>query len=377
MDDAGGAGGSGGPARVLLLSAPVGEGHVAAARALAARMRVLWPDAEVLEVESTGRGSRDALLRVSYRLTLRFVPRLYGIGYDLLVRFPKAAEVFKAMSAGGIGRSLEPVIAAASPDLVISTYPMISGGLAWLRRRGRLPGRAVAVVTDVAVHPFWVWPDLDETWTLLPASREQARAVAPLAEVRVVPAAVDRRFRPGDPSAARAATGLRTDAFVVLVTGGSLGFGGLERVVDAVLAGGEDVQAVVLCARNERLRARLLARGLPSDRLVARGWTDRVAEEITAADLVVTTAGGVIATEALAVGRAVLFAAPIPGHGRAGAAMTAAAGLAVVCRTPAEVTAAVRRLREDPGARAALAARAAEFGRADLDDELAALALRV
>lgn len=364
---------------MLLLSAPVGEGHVAAARALAARMRVLWPGAEVVEVETTGRGAwwRDALLRVSYRLTLRFVPRLYGLGYDLLVRYPRAAEVFKAMSAGSIGRSLEPLLMAASPDLVVSTYPMISGGLAWLRRRGRLPGRAVAVVTDVAVHPFWVWPDLDETWTLLPASREQAMAVAPRADVRVVPAAVDRRFRPGDPLAARVAAGLRADAFVVLVTGGSLGFGGLERVVDAVLAGGEDVQVVVLCAHNERLRARLRARGLPPDRLVARGWTDRVAEEITAADLVVTTAGGVIATEALAVGRAVLFAAPIPGHGRAGAAMTAAAGLAVVCSTPAEVTAAVRRLREDPGERAALAGRAAEFGRADLDEELTALALRV
>jgi UDP-N-acetylglucosamine:LPS N-acetylglucosamine transferase len=379
VGDAGGANRAAGPTRVLLLSAPVGEGHVAAARALAARMRVLWPEAEVREVEGTGRGGwwRDPLLRASYGATLRFAPRLYGLGYDLLVRYPKVAEVFKNLSASSIGRALDPLLAVDPPDLVVSTYPMISGGLAWLRRRGRLPGRAVAVVTDVAVHPFWVWPDLDETWTLLPASQAQARAVAPRADVRVVPAAVDRRFRPGDPVAARIATGVRPDAFVVLVTGGSLGFGGLETVVDAVLAGGQGVQAVVLCGRNERLRARLLTRGLPVDRLVALGWTDRVAEAITAADVVVTTAGGMIATEALAVGRPVLFAAPIPGHGRAGAAMAAAAGLAVVCPTSAEVTAVVRRLQGDPGERAALAGRAAEFGRADLDAELTALALRV
>ena len=171
---------------------------MAAARALAARMRELWPAAEVLELEGTGRGGwwRDVLLRVSYDLTLRFVPQLYGLGYDLLVRFPKVAELFKAMSAGGIGRSLEPALTAAAPDLVVSTYPMISGGLAWLRRRGRLPGRAVAVVTDVAVHPFWVWPELDETWTLLPASREQAKAVAPGAGRPVGP----RGGRPALPS---------------------------------------------------------------------------------------------------------------------------------------------------------------------------------
>lgn len=359
-----------------MLSAPVGEGHVAAARALAARMRALWPDAAVREVEGTGR-RRDRVLRGAYAVTMRLAPRLYGLGYDLLVRHPRAAELFKDLSARLLGRALAPVLAAECPDLVVSTYPMTSGGLAWLRRRGLLAARAVAVVTDVAVHPFWVWPDLDETWTLLPASRAQARALAPVADVRVAPAAVDPRFRPGDRAAARTATGLRADAFVVVVTGGSLGFGGLEPLVDAVLAAGEAVQAVVLCGRNERLRVRLRARGLPPDRLVAHGWTDRVAEQVTAADLVLTTAGGMIATEALASGRPVLFATPVPGHGRAGAEMTAAAGLAVVCPRPQDVSAAVRRFREHPAELEALARRAAEFGRGDLDAALRALASRI
>ena len=364
-----------GPRRVLLLSAPVGEGHVAAARALAVRMRSLWPTARVREVEGTGRGSarRDRLLRTAYAVTMRRAPRLYGLGYDLLVRFPRAAELFKAVTAARLGRALAPLVAAEAPDLVVSTYPMISGGLAWLRRRGRLPGRAVAVVTDVAVHPFWVWPDLDETWTLLPASRDQALTLAPGATVTVAPPVVAPGFRPGDRVAARAAAGLPDDAFVVLVTGGSLGFGRLEPLVDAVLAAG--AQAVVLCGRNARLRARLAARGQP--RLVALGWTDRVPELVAAADLVLTTAGGMFATEALAGGRPVLFAAPVPGHGRAGAEMTTAAGLALVCPRPADVTRTVRRLAGAPAELAALARSAAEFGARDLDAELVALAGRI
>jgi UDP-N-acetylglucosamine:LPS N-acetylglucosamine transferase len=368
-----------GPSRVLVLSAPVGEGHVAAARALAARMRALWPTARVREVERAGRGGafRDRLLRGSYALTMRRAPRLYGLGYDLLVRFPRSAALFKALTAAWLGRTLAPVVEAERPDLVVSTYPMISGGLAWLRRHGRLPGRAVVVVTDVAVHPFWVWRDLDETWTLLPASRDQARAVAPGANVTVAPPVVAPAFRPGDRHAARAAAGLPAEAFVVLLTGGSLGFGGLPRLVDAVLAAGPEVAAVVLCGHNARLRSRLAARGLPRDRLTAVGWTDRVPELVTAADLVLTTAGGMIATEALAVGRPVLFAAPVPGHGRAGAAMTAAAGLGLVCPRPADVTAALRRLHSDPDDLAALARRAGAFGERDLDAELVALAGRL
>jgi UDP-N-acetylglucosamine:LPS N-acetylglucosamine transferase len=358
-----------------VLSAPVGEGHVAAARVLAARMRVLWPGAQVREVEGTGRGGprRDRLLRGAYALTMRRAPRLYGLGYDLLVAHPRVAEFCKAVAAARLGRALAPLV-ADGPDLVISTYPMTSGGLAWLRRRGWLPGHSVAVVTDVAVHPFWVWPDVDETWTLLPASRDQALAIAPTADVRVAPPVVDRRFRPGDRTTARAATGLRPDAFVVLVTGGSLGFGGLEPVVDAVLAAG--AQAVVLAGRNDRLRRRLLARGLPCGRLVVHGWTDRVPEHVSAADVVLTTAGGMIATEALAAGRPVLFATPIPGHGRAGAQLSAAAGLGLVCDTTADVTATLRRLVRQPGDLARLTAAAVEFGRADLDGALQELASR-
>jgi UDP-N-acetylglucosamine:LPS N-acetylglucosamine transferase len=363
---------------VLLLSASVGEGHVAAARALAARMRRLWPDVQVREVEDTGRGHawRDRLLRGSYAVTMRAAPALYGVGYDMLVRHPRFAELCKRVTAARFGRALAPLVAAERPDLVVSTYPMSSAGLAWLRRHGRLPARTVALVTDVAVHPYWVWPDLDETWTLLPSSRDQVRAIAPHADVRVVAPPVDPRFRPGDRQVARVGLGLRPDALVVLVTGGSLGFGGLDRLVAAVLAAGDGVQVVALCGRNARLRSRLLTRRVTASRLVVCGWTDRVAEHITAADIVLTTAGGMIATEALAVGRPVLFAAPVPGHGRAGAEMTAAAGLALVCDTPRDVTAAVRRFRQDPRELARLRRRAAEFGVRDLDADLLALGER-
>ncbi|GAA1833144.1 glycosyltransferase [Pseudonocardia ailaonensis] len=364
------------PRRVLVLSAPVGEGHVAAARALAARMRELWPEAEVHEVESTSGPVRDRVLTRSYATTMRYAPGLYGLGYDLLVHHPRFAELCKRIAAAQVGRSLAPLLREEHPDLVVSTYPMISGGLAWLRRHEQLGAHTVAVVTDVAVHPFWVWADVDETWTLLPASREQATHLVPAAEVRVAPAAVDKRFHPGDRVATRRELGLREDAFVVLVTGGSLAFGGMEGVVDAVLAGAEgpgpEVHAVVLCGRNERLRQRLGARGID-----ARGWTDQVPELITAADLVLTTAGGMIASESLAVGTPVLFARPVPGHGRAGARMTEEAGLAVVCPRREDVTAAVRRLRTDPAERAELTRRAREYSARSLDAELEELAGRI
>lgn len=358
-----------------MLSAPVGEGHVAAARALAARMRARWPQARVREVESTGGARRDRLLATAYAVVMRRAPALYGIGYDMLVAHPWFARLCKCVAGWRLARTLEPLLRSERPELVVSTYPMITGGLARLRRRGALDAYGVAVVTDVAVHPFWVWAGIDETWTLLEASRRQAAAIEPGADVRVAPAVVGPRVHRRDRAEVRRATGVDPDAFLVLVSGGSLAFGGLETLAEAVLDAGDGVVAVVLCGRDERLRARLAARADP--RLRALGWTDRVPELLAAADLTLTTAGGMIATESLSAGTPVLFAAPVAGHGRAGARMTAEAGLALVCAEQGAVTAAVRRLRDDPAARAALAGPAAEFAARDLDAELDALAGRL
>lgn len=368
------------PVRVLVLSARVGGGHVAAARALAARMRAVWPAAVVHEVERTGRGGRrrDRVLEGAYALVMRRAPGLYGLAYDALVRFPRATAWTRGLVAAVLGRALAPVIGQHRPHLVVSTYPMTSAGLARLRRRGVLPGHAVAVVTDLAVHPFWVWPELDETWTLLPAAAEQARAFAPDAAVRVAAAPVAPEFAPADRDAARRRLGLRPDALVVLATGGALGIGALGTLVDAALAAGPGVQVVAVCGHNAALAAALRARGLPPGRLAVRGFTDRMAQEMAAADLVLTTAGGVIALEALAAGRPVLFAAPVPGHGRASATTMAQAGLALHCPRPVDVTAQLRRLLARPPELAALAARAlAHAGTRDLDDDLAQLARAV
>ncbi len=351
---------------MLVLSAPVGEGHVAGARALAARMRTVWPDAEVAEVETVAGGPRRTrLLALAYRVVMRRAPGLYGLAYDVLGRLPRVAALFRRLGAPATARALRPVLRRHRPDLAVCTYPVTTGGLARLRRRGETTARTVAVVTDPAVHPFWIWPDVDETWVMLDEAAAAALVLG-ATDVRVVPPAVDPRFAP---SAAPGGEGL-----TVLVTGGSLGFGALERAVDAVLGAGEGVRAVVLCGRNDALRARLTARRDP--RLRALGWTDAVPAEMAAADVVLTTGGGMIANEALAVGRPVLFATPVPGHGRAGAAALARAGLAVVCPRPADVTAAVVDLRDDPQRRASLTTAARAFSGRDLDGALAGLAAR-
>ena len=120
----------------------------------------------------------------------------------------------------------------------------------------------------------------------------------------------------------RAVFHLPTRLRIALVVAGSWGVGDVERTVTDIVATGL-ATPVVVCGRNEALRARLVAAGHPH----VLGWVDDMPELIRASDLVVQNAGGLTAAEALASGVPVVTYRCLPGHGRTNAAALDAEGL--------------------------------------------------
>src|ERR1700684_2270631 len=75
-----------GPRRVLILSADVGEGHAAAARALAAQLAEAEQPTEVTVIDGLAAMGRvlKPVVEDGYRVQLRFIPWTYTIVYGLL-----------------------------------------------------------------------------------------------------------------------------------------------------------------------------------------------------------------------------------------------------------------------------------------------------
>ena len=119
----------------------------------------------------------------------------------------------------------------------------------------------------------------------------------------------------------------------MLVVGGSCGIGDLERTAREVAATGLAVP-VVLCGRNDRLRARVAASG----HAVALGWVDDVPGLLGAVDAVVQNAGGFTSLETLAAGVPVLSYRCIAGHGETNARTLDAAGLVPWARSRPELS---------------------------------------
>ena len=367
------------PRRLLVVSATIGEGHNATAAAVEERAGELWPGCEIRRVDTLdvmGRVTGPAF-RWIYRVNVDRTPWLYDFFYRELWRRPWFAAASCRFTGVWAGWALRSVVAEFQPDLVVSTYPLGTGGLDWLRRRGGLDVPVAAIISDFAPHPFWVYSEVDLHYVASEPSLRAMFRARPDARGAVGAPPVVSAFHPADRAAmvaARAALDLPTDGPLVLISCGSLGFGSVDRAVDATLAADPSIHVVVACGRNDALRTRLAARGEPAGRLVALGWTNRMPELTAAADVVVTNAGGATALEALATGRAVLLFEPIAGHGKANAALMEQAGLGQVCPGPEQLTATLRELVRSPELLETARRRAAEHtGGLDFAAEVAAL----
>ena len=170
----------------------------------------------------------------------------------------------------------------------------------------------------------------------------------------------------------REAFGLRPDLPTLLVFGGSQGARTLNQAALGAFAKPDlDIQLVHVCgSRNhDEVEAALAASGAPQDRYRLLAYTDRLAEAMAAADLVVGRSGGSVA-EIAALGRpAILVPYPYASadHQRKNALWMANGGAAVIV-DDAQLTA--ERLRGlvddvlgDEPRRAAMAAASAALGR--------------
>ncbi|GAA2006380.1 MGDG synthase family glycosyltransferase [Catenulispora subtropica] len=324
--------------RVVIFSASVGAGHDSAAAALADRLtaRGFAVDRhDFLTLMPAGRTVCE-----SYKRIITHAPRLYQCIYSRTERAARPGLVQRRLLKG----AEQAVLAAIPADAVaaVATYPLAAQVLARLRASGRLRIPVVVTFTDFSVHPLWVAEGVD--LYVAPHAVTAGQAVeCEAARVAVARPLVSQRFARRtryEQAAARAKFGLDgADKPLALLLGGSWGVGDIAETASDLAASGV-VTPVVVCGRNEALRQRLRAAGLP----YVFGWVGDMATLMAACDVMVQNAGASSTLEAFATGLPVATYRSLVGHGRTNAAMLDEAGLAVWIRSAEELPGALLEL---------------------------------
>jgi processive 1,2-diacylglycerol beta-glucosyltransferase len=315
--------------RVLILHSDIGEGHLAAARALQLQIQLEEPLADVV-LEDGYQVLGPFLrwfMRDFYHWQLTHFPRLYWFAYGLFSRVPLLRLIGALLMWGSGAKAALRLVRRYSPDLVVSTDARLNAILGGLRRSGRLKVPLVATLTDLAGLEFWAHKGVDLHLVMHHSCRHVVERIAGKGSVALVRPLVAPSFHTPLPRRrAREVLGLPTHGRMVLVSGGGWGVGDFEGAIRAAL---ELPGATVVCVsgRNESARLRLEAVYSEEPRLFILGYTSRMNELLAACDAVVHSTGGLTFLEAVVRKRPVIAYRPPFGHPTAIASVLAKHGL--------------------------------------------------
>src|ERR1700677_393912 len=307
------------PRRVLILSADVGEGHAAAARALADHIDNSHEQAEVTIIDglaAMGRVLRP-VVEDGYRVQLRLMPWTYTLVYWLLEHVAPIRWFARRLLWLLGSRPLARCIAEHDPDVIVSTYPAVTVVLARLRRTKVVDCPTVATITDLTGLFFWAQPGIDMHLVMYGESLPSVERIAGQGSVRLVRPLISADFLgPRCPLQARRALGLPEQGRMVVVSGGGWGVGDIEGAVRELSKLTEVSSIVCLAGRDEELRDKLSGDFAREPRVHVYGFTDKMPQLLAAADVLVHSTGGVTCLEAKAAGTPVVsYGLPV-GHAR-------------------------------------------------------------
>lgn len=347
---------------VLIVSASTGTGHIRAG--------------EALREACVERDAAQAVEHVDLlNLAPSWVRAMYGGGYELMAT--RAPWVWQRVYRYSDGEGSDQARwSALAERLLFREFRRLLRSRPWklclcthflpcqlAARRPGMPPFSL-VITDFTLHRYWVQPGVARYFVATESLADDLRPRVGRARVEATGIPVAPAFANAPPRAeARRDLGLDPRRPVAVVIGGGLGLG-IAEMAEAVLAGAPPhVQVVAICGRNASARARLRSLGIASERLQVNGYVTGVESYLSAADVVVTKPGGLTTSEALALGRPLLLARPIPGQETGNTRALVAAGAALVAPDLQELREAAGRIFTDEGLLMGLAAAARWIGR--------------
>ncbi|MDP3993889.1 MAG: hypothetical protein Q8P75_02840, partial [bacterium] len=286
-----------------------------------------------------------------YIKILKYIPWLWGFFYtnrffqalSLPLRIPFASFKIKKFRA---------FFEKEKPDLILCTHPAGTALVSYLKKTGEYQGPLVVSFSDFHFQPFWIFPRVDRYLVMTPEQKQQVASYGFAPQRIIVTGLPVNEVFSGSYQEADVAKefGLLRTKPVIVIMGGSRGWGIRLPDIEAVLASEYDVQAAVITGTDERLKQEVkrLGEKYPG-RLTAFSnlSNEQVAKLFAIAKILVTKPGGLSIAQALLRGLPMVLVNPLPAMEELNQDYLIQRGIAVVAKTPAEVRSWTERLLRD------------------------------
>ena len=328
--------------KLLVLSASYGEGHQQAANAVRDALAVMSPQTEVRIVDymKSVHPMLDSVVKYFYLKSVRFAPALYGWFYKGTSQISPQSLLQRQLNSLGIAE-MEEHLRDFQPDVVLATFPTPAGVVSYLKQKGRIDVPLATVITDHAIHSQWLHPLTNAYFVGSEHVRMGllARGV-PADMVHATGIPVRPTFlQEFDRDALRRKYNLDPNLPTVLVMGGAYGvMGDISLICEELFTYPHPLQVIVVAGRGKRMKAQLDEAKLTATNPVkVYGFVPEIQELMAVSDLMLTKAGGLTISEALAIQLPMVLYRPIPGQEVQNAKFLVRSGVATLARNRKQV----------------------------------------
>lgn len=311
---------------------------------------------------------------------VKTIPQMYRFLYT---RAERATEVgpFRAWIHQFTAGNLRALMLREKPDVVICTHAFPCGVMAEYRRQFEDAPPIVGVVTDFAVHAYWIHDNVDAYAVATPEMRANMinRGIAP-ERIHITGIPIKKQFGVnGVPvTTLRRRLELPLDRHVVLLMGGGLGIGPLGKMLEALDGIDTPLCAVAIVGRSKRSEARVMehARRVRYPVRVLR-FVDNVYDYMHAADVLISKPGGLTSSEALAANVPLILFKPLPGQEERNTRYLIQHGAAERAKTAEDLAAKAGRLLHDRNRLLRMRASMTELAKPHAAEDIARIILEV
>ncbi|TXK76969.1 MGDG synthase family glycosyltransferase [Paenibacillus sp. N3.4] len=327
--------------RVLILTASYGNGHIKASQAL--HQQLIKQGVEQVKIVDLMKEGHPFIHMVTNSLINRSIQisrvglNYYGWSYYLTRENKRSALLQRSMTILG-KKKLKEIINQERPDAVVTTFPF--GASPEICQSLGISN--FTVLTDFALHSSWLHPSVDKYYVATEELKQQIISkgfTRDRIEVTGIP--IRNEFT-------RNKSALGGSKKKILIMASDYG---ASRYVDDLLVslvGHAHYHITVVCGRNEKLKQKLETQFMAYRNLTIHGYVNNLHDFMSDSSCIVTKAGGLTLTEAIAMQLPIHIYKPYAGQERENAKYLASRGVAAVSDSVEDLSRSIKWLLEHP-----------------------------
>jgi len=299
--------------KILIFSASIGNGHNQAARAMQESLAENGYTSMIIDTLEYISPTFHKILLESYMNLLRLSPKMWGRIYHNTekTRFFDMNVLMNKLLAN----KLKKLINSVQPDAFIATHPFASCMLSVLKGRNNWKEPIYTIITDYTIHPSWINHHInyyfiahEQLYYLVDIYRHDYQKFKPMG----IP--IMKKFRePLNKERIKEKLGVQPDQKCIILSGGGLGLGSMEQVLEGLDEIDQPLKTFVLTGTNEKLYRKVTSRTYRHE-VVPLRFIANFHEYLEIADLIVTKSGGLTTAEVMSKQVPMIIYNPLPGQ---------------------------------------------------------------